>query len=508
MQQDLIALLAAFLYVGAVVAIGEGATRLGVAREISRKIIHVGVGFWIFGTIWLFERPWVAVIPPLVSALGNWVIHRKRLLKSVETVPENLGTVWYPISFAILILLAWDRPAAVVGGVMAMTLGDALAATVGVRWGRRQYRTLGGAVKSLEGSVAMFLGAFAATVLLVPPLPWASAALHDALGASPGASTAAGIGAFGPWAVRLAQAALAGVVGMCAEGLGVKGRDNLWVPLGVGAVLYWAADPSVPPAVVVGVGAGAFLAACIGVGAWLKGALTPSGVLGAVLTGTLVFGFGGWTGGLALVGFFVSSSLLSRLFRHRKRAVEREYAKTGTRDLGQALANGGVAAVAALLLGVTGDMRFLGALVGALAAANADTWATELGVLAPSPPRLITTLRTVVPGTSGAVSLTGTLAAAGGAAFVGLVAALVQSGAWEWLPWMVLAGLAGAFLDSLLGATVQGVYYCPDCGRETEQQRHHCGAVTRLRRGAAWLGNDLVNLLATLAGGVVGFLAV
>ncbi|MFZ5823822.1 MAG: DUF92 domain-containing protein [Bacillota bacterium] len=483
-MSDLWALVWSYLYVGAIVVVGEGAHRLGLSREIARKVIHVGVGLWIIGTVLLFESPYLAAIPPVTSAFMNWVIHRRRLLKSVEAAPENLGTVWFPVSFALLILLAWEQKAAVVGGVLAMTFGDALASTVGIHFGRLRYLTLGGHVKSLEGSLAMF----GATFVAVLGTLWFYAADRGL-----------------PWLAGLA--ALTAVLATCGEALGVKGRDNLWVPLGAGLVLY-AGLTWLDPSLVVPLGVGAVLAALIGLVAWHKESLSPSGVLGAILTGTLLFGLGGWVGGLALIGFFVSSSLLSRLFRRQKAEVEADFAKTGTRDLAQALANGGVAAAAAVAYGLTGEAAFLGALLGALAAANADTWATELGVLAPSRPRLITTLQQVAPGASGAVSLQGTLAALGGAGLIGLIAALVDPVWWGAVAWIALAGLVGSFLDSLLGATLQGIYWCPACAKQTERLVHRCGSPTRLYRGSPLIGNDLVNLLATLAGALVGYLAV
>lgn len=476
MSHDMIGLLCSYAYIGAVVAVGETASRLGLSRDVARKIIHVGVGLWVFGTLALFDSRYIAVIPPLTAAVANWVIHRKQLLRAVAAEPENLGTVWFPISFAALILLAWDRPEAVAGGILAMTIGDALAAAVGQRWGRHGYESLGGARKSLEGSLAMLGGTFA---------------------------TVAAVLAWSGWAAYVGAATLAAVVAMCAEALGAKGRDNLWVPLAVGAVLYFAVSGVTLDTLALG----ALLAAAIGMLAWLKGSLSPGGVLGAIITGTLVFGLGGWPGGVALVGFFLSASLLSKLYQSRKATVEAEYAKGGTRDLAQALANGGLAAAAAAVLGLTGDPRWLGALLGALAAANADTWATELGVLSRSAPRLITTFRPSEPGTSGAISAAGTLAALGGGAFVGLVAALAAPDLWPFLPRLALAGLAGALADSLLGATVQASYWCPDCRKTTERRRHRCGTETVLRRGLPWLDNDLVNLLATAVGGLIGFLA-
>ncbi|MBY6275123.1 DUF92 domain-containing protein [Symbiobacterium thermophilum] len=482
-MNDLWAILLAFGYVGGVVAVGEVGYRMGLPRPIARKVVHVGAGLWIIGTLLVFENRFLAAVPPALSAAANWVVHRRRLLGAVEADADNLGTVWFAVSFALLVLLAWEEPAAMLGGVLAMTLGDAAASTVGLRLGRRPYATLGGRTKSLEGSLAMFAVTLS-TLLVVLRL-------------------------FAPDLAAPAVAGLAllgAVAASCAEALGIKGLDNLWVPLGTGFVV-WSGLNLVTP-LLPALGLGSLLASLIGLAAWRKGALTPSGVLGAILTGTAVFGLGGWPGGLALVAFFVSGSLLSRLFRQRKAVVEADFAKTGTRDLGQALANGGVAAVAAVAYTATGQAGWMGAILGSLAAAAADTWATELGVLARSAPRLITTFKPVPPGTSGAVSVGGTLAAVGGGLFIALVGALADPRWWRLLPWVTLAGLAGSFLDSLLGATLQGVYWCPQCGKETERPVHGCGSRTRLHRGLQVVSNDLVNLLATVVGGLVGLLMV
>ncbi|QRK07540.1 DUF92 domain-containing protein [Archangium violaceum] len=478
MSQDMQALLWAYGYIGVCVLAGEGALRLGLSRELARKVIHVSVGFWILGALGLFENRALAVVPSLTAVVANWLIHRKRLLKSVETEPDNLGTVWFPVAFSALVWLAWDRPAVAAGGVMAMTVGDALASLVGRRFGRHRYETLGGEHKSLEGSLAMCAGTF---VAVLATLTW-----------MPGVA---------PDMPKVPLAALCAVVATCVEALGTKGRDNLWVPLAAGAVLYL-----VPPAHAWGLGVGSVVALVIGVASWARGSLSPSGVLGAILVGTPVFGLAGAVGTAALLGFFISSSALSKTFRARKAGVEAEYAKTGTRDLGQALANGGVAALAAVLLGTTGEQRYALAMLGALVAANADTWATELGVLSRSPPRLVTTLRQVPPGTSGAVSGAGMLAATAGAAFVGLVAALAGA-RWSLVPWLVLAGVVGSLVDSFLGATVQDVRWCDACSRETERRVHRCGRPARPLRGFSWLGNDTVNVVATAAGALLAFWA-
>ena len=58
-------------------------------------------------------------------------------------------------------------------------------------------------------------------------------------------------------------------------------------------------------------------------------------------------------------------------------------------------------------------------------------------------------------------------------------------------------------VDSILGATMQAMYYCPACEKETERRIHNCGTWTRPMRGFTWLNNDVVNFIATLFGGLL-----
>ncbi|GAB4216082.1 MAG: DUF92 domain-containing protein [Roseiflexaceae bacterium] len=258
--------------------------------------------------------------------------------------------------------------------------------------------------------------------------------------------------------------------------------------------------------------AGLVLSIVIGAVAYRRGSLSRGGWLGAVITGTATFGFGGWTWGLTLIVFFVTSSLLSHFKQQQKQHIAGEkFEKGGQRDLWQTLANGGAGAALALLYGLGGEpLGLLAAFVGIMATVNADTWATELGVLNRNPPRLITTLRRVPPGTSGGVSGLGLLASAGGAALIGASATLLllaEHGRWE--PRLLLAGLvggvAGSLCDSLLGATVQALYRAPD-GEETERARASDGRPNPPLRGLRWMNNDAVNLLSSLAGGLIAAL--
>jgi len=253
--------------------------------------------------------------------------------------------------------------------------------------------------------------------------------------------------------------------------------------------------------------------------AWRRGSLSQSGAVGALVVGTLIFGLGGWVWGVLLAVFFISSSLLSHFKEREKAAVAEKFEKGHRRDMGQVLANGGLGAVIAVLSAVvpesvvpSGTWFFL--FLGVMATVTADTWATELGTLSKGAPRLITNGRAVEVGTSGGVSPLGTGVSFAGGLLIGLTAGLLAPLA-GLLPWSAalpvaligaLSGAAGSLIDSLLGATIQQIYYCDTCAKETERKLHRCGTTTRPLRGWAWMNNDLVNLISSMGGGVAAVL--
>jgi uncharacterized protein (TIGR00297 family) len=238
--------------------------------------------------------------------------------------------------------------------------------------------------------------------------------------------------------------------------------------------------------------------------AWRAGALSGSGAWAAALTGGLIFGLGGLPWAALLLTFFITSSLLSRLFGRRKSILNEKFSKGSQRDWGQVFANGGLGALLAIVQPkLPGQVWPWVAFCGAMAAVNADTWATEIGVLSHTRPRLINTWEPVDSGTSGGVSLLGYGAVLAGSALVGIVAALFspQGQALAALTASLLGGLAGATFDSFLGATVQSIYYCPTCQKETERHpMHTCGTETQPLRGWRWLSNDWVNFACSLMG--------
>lgn len=228
------------------------------------------------------------------------------------------------------------------------------------------------------------------------------------------------------------------------------------------------------------------------------GWLTPGGTIAAALVGAAIFAGGGIPGAALLALFFVSGSALT----YRPGAARSELLPTERRGRTgrQVLANGGWAAAGALLLAVSDGGWAV--VAGALATAQADTWATEIGTRSTRPTRLITSGRPVTPGTSGGVSPLGTGAGLLGAAAMGGLALLLGIPAGVAIA-AAAGGVLGMLADSILGATLQGVYYCDRCAVQTEWAVHRCGERARPVRGLRWLGNDGVNFVATGLGAAV-----
>ncbi len=277
--------------------------------------------------------------------------------------------------------------------------------------------------------------------------------------------------------------------------------------------------------------AGVTFSSLIAGSGYKKGSLSKSGFIGALIVGTIIFGFGGWIWFTLLIAFFISSSILTKYKLKAKKHLAEKFAKGGRRDFWQALANAGVGSILAILLlyhMLTGSIEFssetfyanifMASFIGAMSTVTADTWATEVGVLSKEWPRMITNWKRVPPGTSGGVSKLGTLCSLAATLFIAFVAiicieidALFHFGRlcgnilWV-LPVSVVGGFVGALMDSIMGATVQAIYYCDKCEKETERKIHLCGEKTRQIRGISWFSNDLVNFLSSLVGAIVASL--
>ena len=473
----------------AAVGVGEG-LRLGLgwAPESTRRVVHAGVGGATAFCPPLFSSPLPVYALAGLFVAANAVALRRRWLPAIHGAARpSLGTVLFPVALLGALFLCWTldpgRVFILQTAFLVLGLADPAASLVGMRVRRPGRYAVAGATKSVAGSAAF---AVVAAVCTAAMLGWL---------APP---------AWGAAQIAAGTLAVAGVATAC-EALGRRGWDNVLVVLGVVVPLAALdARPEAAGLVAAAVGAGVLF----GAAATRARSLDVSGALAGGVFAFLLVAVGGPAWAVPSLAFFVGSSALSRVGRARKATAEALAEKGSRRDAGQVAANGGLAAAlltATLFWPEAGRAAATPALyaafLGAFAAAAADTWATEIGTLVGGPTRRLGLGARVAPGTSGGVSAAGTLGAVAGASLVALAALPFATPAVSLA--VALGGVAGAFADTALGATVQARYRLAD-GTATERAPS-AAAVPAF--GFAGVTSDRVNGVCTLVGALVPLLA-
>ncbi|TYR82821.1 DUF92 domain-containing protein [Priestia megaterium] len=237
-------------------------------------------------------------------------------------------------------------------------------------------------------------------------------------------------------------------------------------------------------------------------------ALSFSGAFMAIIVGISVYNGFSFAGLVLLAVFFGTSTFFSKYKKHQKRDLEEKIQKHGQRDYVQVIANGGVAFLCSWLFVLTDESLFVIMFMISIAAANADTWASEVGSLSKKRPLYILTFKEVEAGTSGAVSLLGTAAGFSGALLIAVTSLYVFPGL-SVVDGVVITlfGFLGNVIDTILGATVQVGYTCSVCGLKTEREVH-CKKKTNRYKGVTLCNNDVVNFLAIIIAAIIGGLLV
>ncbi|MHA1649346.1 MAG: DUF92 domain-containing protein [Candidatus Helarchaeota archaeon] len=247
--------------------------------------------------------------------------------------------------------------------------------------------------------------------------------------------------------------------------------------------------------------------------------VSVSGLLAGLVVGLTVWLFGGWSWFVLILLFHLSAAFFTKFKYKRKAKAGLAQEKGGAREWSNVMANGGFPAICAALEGLVvflslpGEI-FLFGFIGAVATMCADTIATEVGLLSKQTPRLITHLgEKVEPGTSGGVTILGELGALIGTVIIGGGGWLLSSFGVQFtnsgtnfgvflLIIAIISGMLGCLVDSIIGATIQGIFKCSVCGKITEKAKH-CGEKSIYQRGIAFFENNMVNFVAATIGGVI-----
>lgn len=187
--------------------------------------------------------------------------------------------------------------------------------------------------------------------------------------------------------------------------------------------------------------------------AFLFNWLTYDGALAAGIFGAISYGIGNWQVALVVLFFFISASLVS----NDVATAEDPFSIKFRRDGRQVWANGFWLCLWIMIWFISDVQAFLIASIASIAAATADTWATELGSKLRSKTYLVTNFDEISAGTDGGISVRGSLAALMGSAIIAVLFWLLESEiSMAVVIIIIVSGFLGCFIDSYLGAKLQG----------------------------------------------------
>ncbi len=461
---------------------------LKLSPELSRKFVHVMVGILVSLAPFFLQSKTPVILLGVIFTILNHIALRKDSLKGMHTTERvSFGTVYFPIAFTLLVIMFWDRNIVLfIVAMLILAFSDTAATVIGERINSKHKFILWHDKKSWPGSIAFFVmtlivvvGAYPiySNIIGYPPLP-----LHH----------------------LLTMAVFTALVSTVGEAVSKRGSDNLTLTLtaALGMDLYIS---SMHSGTIPYMGGWFAASMILGYGAFKLKSLSVSGGFGAFLLGVFMFGMGSWHTMLPLIGFFVLSSLLSKI-ADRQSKKDIISSKGSQRDIVQVYANGGIPlifTIAWYLSDFSIDWLYW-AFLASLASATADTWETEIGSFSKSLPINILTWKRVPKGYSGGVSLLGTSGGVLGAATIVFIAALMEFIQWDVMLIIVIvfSGFLGSIIDSILGASIQAKFKCEVCGKSTERVAH-CHEETTHVSGILWLDNDWVNVAGSLSGGLI-----
>lgn len=449
------------------------ARRFKLPQEFSRKSVHIVVGLLVVVFSINIQAMQPITFLSFLFTIINAIVLKFDLMPSMGSERKSYGTIFYPFTILISAIFLWDHFKVIfLILVLVLALADAIAAMVGQNWKNPKPLIILRDKKTIPGTLAMWA---ASSVIIYALLLW--------YGITP---------TYNPVIVAI----LSGLFIAAAEMVSIDGSDNISIGIATIIILLVFTDRPVEvqdhflQAILFGVLLG-------GISYKLK-FLEAGGAIITFLIAVMVYGVGQWKWTVPILLFFFTASILSKAGKNKKRKYDLLYEKNSNRDGFQVLANGGIAFLASLVYFFSPASIWYAVFVVSLAAANADTWATEIGVFSKSNPRLITNFQMVAKGRSGAVSIFGTLGSLMGAFVVAASILSFSSGGWTQVVILTVSGLLASFVDSILGATLQAQYIDAKTGNWTERNTTD-GVANKLVHGCPRLNNDGVNFIATVS---------
>ncbi len=453
-----------------------------IDKEISRKILHlVAVGCTAV-SFYVIENIFTLRIIAFAGAVFTFMSVKFNLFVSIDKLErKSWGIFLFALAYFVFSMILPDKKNIAFVSLAILALSDSGAAIIGTLFPRGIYN-LTRDKKSLSGSVTFFIVTF---LILLISIRFSIISFNQSI------------------LINFLAILSISLVLTLTEAISSYGFDNFYVPI-ISAILLFLFGADNSGAIILNFSIGILLSAIVAAFSYKVRFLTLSGSVATFLLAGFIFGFGSWQWSIPIMTFFILSSILSKIRKNKNREVELYFEKTGVRDHWQVAANGGIGGILVIISQFFPDYQLIYILyIASLATVCADTWATEIGTLKQANTYSVINFKKVEQGISGGISVVGTFGA-----FLGTIVIAISGIFWIakdhsiYILFVVLSGLIGAFIDSILGATLQLQYKCDVCGKITEK-KYHCDKPSKYFKGLSWLENDLVNLLSAISGIII-----
>ena len=436
-----------------------------LSPQIFRVIIHSLVGIGVSLSPFIFESFFQPIFLALLFFLINLLSYKNNQLKSFHDVKRNsLGTIFFPISFIILAIPFWEHKYFITSSFMILAISDPLASMVGNYYKKAHFYKISEEIKSIEGSLIMFLSTL--TILLF---------LSDHI--------------FNGFNIinSTITILLSSIFITISESISTKGSDNLSIPL-TAYIFIEMFNFLNESKSIIQFSLTISIIICSLFYFYRKNHLSLSGFLSASLMAALITGLGGSFYLIPIIIFFISSTIISKLGNSTK------HKGSINRSVSQVISNGGIP----LLICVINhfyqyDILYF-AFLASVAAANSDTWGTEIGKFSKVRPVDIISRVTLPKGESGGITNIGLLGSVIGSFIIGISGYLFIN-SFKYVLLVSISGCWGAIFDSILGSTLQGRFISKDGLIISEDREDN----NYLFTGINIFNNDFVNLCCTLS---------
>lgn len=211
-MKNIIGIIVSYIFIGTIIILAKFFKKNG--EEASRKFIHIMLSNWWFIAMYFFENAFWASIVPISFVIINYISYKKNLISVMERENQDgLGTVYYALSLLIIVIITFGitkRPEIGLCSILIMGYGDGLAAVIGKKIKSTEYK-IGNTKKTLAGTLTMFIITFIIVAIF-------------------GSVTGVNL-----WIIK---SIITAIILTIVEAVGIKGTDNLTLPLSACALLF------------------------------------------------------------------------------------------------------------------------------------------------------------------------------------------------------------------------------------------------------------------------------